>query len=366
MGPIDIYNELRDVFAYFLNQIDLSPFEKYVPYLILSISIILTAFIVIKIVRYKRRVREYIPNPVCIYFNMNPMVDGESKYKEICSFLISKFKEEYEGKMHFAVEVFKKRGGDLIYFILPNDFLEKHGRELNEFCKYKNITEDRGEFFKKLNPKKLLYLDFQLGMDFVYPLNVNSVKFDKLKFNLETNEWLFVQLLFRPIENEKWHKAVNKFTKSLKQGKNPQVQSGCIGSFLSITGPFFELLANLLTSIIHGSGKSKEGDSVNENADLALKEDLDKIQSKISPLGCETELKVVSTFQDEERKYKVLNSLISLLADGNDGYNFFSVEEFHEKIKKSSLLDVELAFLSGDVLDILNEKEINYLIDKFL
>lgn len=361
---MDLATQLEQTYSliqYVLGQMDLPDWSKYSPYFLIAGAILIIIFIVKKFIDHKRRVYEYIENGVCVRVDFPPMGNRVDKLSEIFNLLHKELQILFNNKCYFSIELLAKQDSSTLFLFLPRAAYQHLASTLKKSCELKLMTESRERFLDNLG-ENVAGFELELNKDFVFPLLLTkSEDFHKV---LTENEWLFLQILCRPI-GDKWIKVLTRYKDDLSRGREPKGQTGCSGGCFGVTLPFFSFLADTLTSLIHGGGTSKTDGSKVKLSEIQ-KQKLELVEKKQDGVGFESLARVCMAGSDMDRTYLLLDKFLDLTSREEGEGNSFAVTKMHKKVKSSFENDLLLANMSKSCVDVLTINEILCLLEVFM
>ena len=360
--------QLGEIFGYFFDQIDFNNLLKYSKEAVLVFGVLFLTLFVIKYIKRKKAVAEYIENGICLLFKFPPMSDVESKITEIIKQLYDEFYTKYGKKYYWSIEILTKKDQNHFFLYLPEEVYKQWDIKFTNGVEVEVVSNARENFMDSLE-KKVMGLELELSKDFIYPYLIASSDDVNLNQILEDDEWIMFQILCRPA-GEKWLGFLEKYKESIVKGKNPSfVYQGCSGGFFSVIFKFFVLIADTLTFFIHGSGVNKEFTEV-KHGDIKKPDMEDKkqlIEIKRSAYAYETVIRLCTNAKSEEKGYFILDKVLNIFTAADEvRSNSFVVKEMHKSFKSSVKNYYFLGGMDKSVVDILNIEELGSILQRIL
>lgn len=362
MDFVSSIEQLSEIGKYLIDQANIPDLSNYYPHCIIGISILLFVYTLSRFIRSKRAAREYIDDGVCLQIDFVSLSDKRIKLEEILSNLYHTFSSNYKEKFYFSLEILRLKAESRLFLFLPRMLYLQLRENVCKDCNIKVQTEPREHFISRLG-KGVSCLQFELEKDFVYPLGLKDLSSKSFSRIIDDNEWLYIQLLCRP-KGKGWLEKLDRFIAWIKTGKNPaKVTYGCRGGGLSVLTAFFTLLGDTLTSVIHGSSTTEKQSRI-----LSPKQEdvLQSVQSKRETVAFESALRIIVGSQNEERRYFLLDEVLSVLSEGVGESNSYVISNVNHKLKSFHRNEILLAHLDKQTVDILTKKEISNLLNCFV
>lgn len=353
-----------DLIRYIVSQIDFPDLSEYTLYFFVGGIILAVSLIIITIIKKKRAVNEYLEDGVCLKIEFPPMSDKKAKITDLLKVLHEKSFGLFKSKYYFALEVLIKDKELYLFLFLPAVLYEHLTECFKEGLKVDVVTEEREKFLDNLE-ESVKGLKLELARDFIFPLELLSKQTNSLSSDLVLQEWIFLQILMRPI-GTKWLRLVDNYLESLRSGKDITKSTvGCLGGCLGITFPFFSLLGDLVTSLVHGS--SGRGKKASKEAGLTegQRQTLEVVSKKKDSFGFEVLARAFVKASCEERSYMLLEKFLNLVSNDAPLGNSFVVSESYDKFKSNLENDLLLANMEKSTTDVLSVPEIVNLVSQF-
>jgi len=351
------FSEAFDLAEYVIGQTVLSNLKDTFPYLLTAGITFLFCYIIYALWKRKKRVNQYITNGVYVRIDIAEL----SSYKQVMQSLLrgmSQLLFPVFGKKHyFSLEVIMSEKESKVYTLIPDQILADYIDLVKRCgCTAVILKDFRERVIEKASDLGLL-VELELESDFVFPLELLHTSEKKLEKLFQAGECGYMQILCRPA-GEKWKDDLKKYVTALKLGKNPSGSStGCSGGCLSVTLPFFEAVANVITFMVHGTGVHPAKTTPlpkNESTDK-----VDQISQKMAEYAFEVVIRLVVQSPDEEHRYYLLDQLLDVLSARKSSItNTLTVSTFFQKIKSGMTNDLVLAYMPGKSVDILTDKEL--------
>ena len=161
--------QLYEITKYLWEQINWPDISGYYQHILIISALLVASFILLRIIKRKRAVSEYIEDGVALVIEFPVMCDKSNKIKRILTDLYRELYNLYGKKYYFAIEILTRRDKNIFFIYLPRKVFENIGESWTEDCNLKVVTKSREEFMANFQTT-VVGLDFELARDFVYPL----------------------------------------------------------------------------------------------------------------------------------------------------------------------------------------------------
>ncbi|MBU0975931.1 MAG: hypothetical protein ABIE03_03355 [Patescibacteria group bacterium] len=352
--------QIAEVLGYVFSDVDREYLSRYSNYIVIAIGALTTIFIITRIVAKMKSVSEYIDNGVALYMKLTDEVNVLNKLiKTIIPELYLLAYENYGRKEYFSLEILLNQNVDRFTLFLPSKMYQIWASRAKSLG-FQIVTGEREKFIESMNPENFC-TTLELARDYVYSLDLEGKS--RISDFIKPAESIFFQLVCRP-QGDKWKKKLQIGLEKLKKGR-PFDLDKKEGLFGGLVFNFFNILASMITFLVHGSGPTQKEEI--ENVSKNSKHKIQIINRKLSDYGFEVQCRLVISGDDEERTYFLVERLMDIYSsEGQSDSNFFVPDRLQAKLTTTFKNDLILANIDKSSVDILNEREINRVLEHFI
>lgn len=357
MDFIQSFSEVFDLIGYLLDQAEIPDVKEITPYVLALVITVCFLLVVYNLWRRKRTVKMYIENGIFIRLDVPEMSDGSRILASLLEHLYLYLHLEFGRKKFVSLEIVMSSKESKVYMYIPEDcYLEIEQIANKVHCEITLVPDFRKKFVENIQGRSVQAV-LELAKDFVYPIRLCDIERNQMETLLREGERAFMQIMLRPAD-EKWKQQIKEYTKILRSGKDPaKTVSGCSGGCLAVTFPFFNLVGDILTVLIHGSkAKSTQTTTVDSKN---VTDEVARIEQKNADGAFETSINLFVQAVEEERTYYLLDEFLNVFSDSSDSLsNHFVVQSFYNHLTGGNVNDLILAYMPEKSIDILTVQEV--------
>ncbi|MBN1618558.1 type IV secretion system DNA-binding domain-containing protein [Candidatus Dojkabacteria bacterium] len=207
----------------------------------------------------------------------------------------------------------------------------------------------------------------ELSKDFIFPIKTfRDFEVDPLAAitsalaDLNYGEQVMIQLVARPVANT-WQEFAKKYIEAIRDGKDPTASDdGIFKTAMKVAGSMIVgSIGFFMNSASTSTSQSKPESKPSVRLSPGQEEELRQISEKMTKVGFELGIRIISKAADPERANQLLNDSIASFKQFTTAHlNSFVKSDNSDKSVSQIYNEYSTRFLSADLTDIVNIEEL--------